>query len=204
MRNFTRFMTGLSLGMVAAIGAPALAQTTTAAASDLKLDPGTMIYDPEGKEIGPVASSDGTNVVITVGGKQVALPKTSFMAGDKGPAITLTLAQLTAWLDQQAAASASALDAALTPGADIRSAKGAAIVGKVKSSDAEGVVVTTAQGDVRLPKNAFFMSQQGLATSFTADQFAAAIAEVAGSPAEEAVADAQDAAASESAPAPVD
>ena len=41
----------------------------------------------------------------------------------------------------------------------------------------KGVVVATAQGDVRLPRRAFFVAAQGLTTSFTAEQFAAAIAE---------------------------
>lgn len=175
MRKFAGFVTTLSLALAATTTAPALAQGTAAAA--VKLDAGTIVYDSEGKEIGPVSSNDGTNVVIALGDKQVALPIASFGKTDKGPALGITVAELTAGIEQQAAASAAALDGALTAGADIRSAKGKAIVGKVKSASADAVVVTTAQGDFSLPRTAFFMSADGLATSFTAEQFAAAVAE---------------------------
>jgi hypothetical protein len=177
MRKLAGIVTSLSLGLAMAAGAPAFAQSAPAAAPTINLAPGTTVYDSAGKAIGPIASVADPNVVITVDGKSVALPKTSFMETDKGPAITLTLEQLTAWLDQQAAAATAALNAALVPGANIRSAKGTAIVGKVKVVEADAVVLTTAEGDMRLPKSAFFQSQQGLATSFTAEQFAAAIAE---------------------------
>lgn len=206
MRKFAGFVTTLSLSLAAAAGAPALAQDAPAAASTVKLDAGTIVYDSEGAAIGPITSNDGTNVVIDISGKQVALPKTSFGQNAKGPVLGITLAQLTAGIEQQAAQAAAALDAALVPGADIKSAKGAAVVGKVKSADADGVVVTTAQGDVRLPRNAFFMAAQGLSTSFTAEQFAAAIAEAraAGTPPADTVADAETAPAAEPAPTPAD
>lgn len=205
MRKFTGIMTSLSLGFAAAAGAPALAQQAPAAAAAVKLDVGTTVYDSEGAEIGKVTANDGANVVVMLGDKQVGLPITSFGQGEKGPALGITVAQLSAGIEQQAAAAGAALDAALVPGADIRSAQGTVVVGKVKSNDAEGVAVATAQGDVSLPKSAFFMSPQGLATSFTAEQFAAAVAEAtAGAPAAEAVADAQDAATSEPAPTPAD
>lgn len=182
MRHFAAYVTSFSLGLAAAAMAPAMAQEA-GTASTLPFSAGTTVYDSQGKAVGPITSVDGPHVVFTVNGKTVALPKTSFSQSDKGPAITLTLEQLTSWLDEQAAAGAAALDAALVAGADIRSAKGAAVVGQVRAFDADGVVVTTAEGDMRLPKNAFFLSDQGLATSFTAEQFAAAIAEAKANPA---------------------
>ena len=198
MRKYAGIFTSLTLGMALAAGAPALAQQAPAAAAPagVNLAPGTTVYDSEGQPIGPIASVEGGNVVVTVGDKPAALPATSFMQTDKGPAITLTLAQLNAALEQQNAALDAQLTAALQPGADIKGVNGNSVVGKVKSSDPEGVVVATAQGDVRLPRKAFFVSAQGLATSFTADQFAAAIAEAgAGSSAQPgAVADADAAA----------
>jgi hypothetical protein len=38
-------------------------------------------------------------------------------------------------------------------------------------------VLTTPSGDVKLPRSAFFVGQAGLATSFTAEEFAAAVAQ---------------------------
>src|SRR3546814_8215820 len=81
--------------------------------------PGTVVYDSAGAEIGPISSDAGDNVVVTLNGKPVTLPKNAFTKTDKGPAITITVGQLTAAVDQAAAANAQALAAALMPGADI-------------------------------------------------------------------------------------
>ncbi len=102
---------------------------------------------------------------------------------EKGPTIGATKAVVVAAVDQAAAGADAKLAAALVPGADVKSAKGAAVVGKVKLAEADGVVLTTATGDVKLPRNAFFVGADGLATSFTAEQFAAAVAQVTPSPA---------------------
>lgn len=177
MRKYAAFLTSLALGTAMAAGAPAFAQAPAAAPAGPTLTVGTTVYDSEGQTIGPIASSDGATVVVTVGDKPAALPASAFMQTDKGTAITLTLAQLTAALDQQAAAADAQLTAALQPGADIKGVNGGSVVGKVKTADAEGVVVTTAQGDVRLPRKAFFVAAHGLSTSFSAEQFAAAVAE---------------------------
>src|SRR3546814_14323604 len=69
----------------------------------------------------------------------------------------------------------------------VRSLKGTAVLGKVKSASADAVVVTTPSGDdVSLPRSAFLMSPAGLAAAYTADQFAAAVAQVTGEPAPQA------------------
>lgn len=197
MRKYAALLTSLALGAAIA-GTPALAQSAPAAApAGPTLTPGTTVYDSEGQTIGPIASSDGATVVVTVGDKPAALPASAFMQTDKGTAITLTLAQLTAALDQQAAAADAQLTAALQPGADIKGVNGGSVVGKVKTADAQGVVVTTAQGDVRLPRNAFFVAAHGLSTSFSAEQFAAAVAEATApdaAAADDAAADAEPAA----------
>src|SRR3546814_20795112 len=54
-------------------------------------------------------------------------------------------------------------------------ATGTAVLGKVKLVQGDNVVVTTPTGDVKLAKSAFFVSQAGLATNFTAEQFASAM-----------------------------
>lgn len=175
MRKFAGFVSSLTLGMAALSATPALAQAADAAAPTVNLAPGTTVYDSEGAEIGPIASVAGANVVVTLEGKPVTLPSNAFMKTDKGTAITITLAQLSAAVNQQATANAAALDAALVVGADVRGANGTAVLGKVKLVDASGVVVTTPTGEVKVPKSAFFVSETGLASSFTAEQFAAAM-----------------------------
>lgn len=187
MRKYAGLMTSLSLALAATAGATiAQAQTPAAApaASTVKLDVGAKVYDSEGVELGPIASNDGSVVIITFGERQAALPTNAFSQTDKGLAITVTAAQLTAALDQQAAAATAALDAAIQPGAVIHGINGNSIVGKVKLADADGVVVTTESGEARLPRKAFFLSDKGLAMSFTADEFAAALADAANTPAQ--------------------
>jgi hypothetical protein len=178
MRQFASFLTSITLGMAAVTAVPAMAQASDQAAPKVNLAAGTVVYDSEGTQIGTIGSVDGDNVSVQmIDNRSVALPANAFAKTDKGPAITITLAQLTAAVDKMAADSKAALEAALQPGVEVRSAGGTAIVGTIKLADADGAVVTTPAGDVRLPRAAFFMSQAGLATSFTAEQFTAAVAQ---------------------------
>src|SRR3546814_15919683 len=83
-----------------------------------------------------------------------------------------------------AAADDAAVAAALVAGTDVRSLKGTAVLGKVKSASADAAVVTTPSGDdVSLPSSAFLMSPAVLAAAYTADQLAAAVPHVTGAPA---------------------
>ena len=184
MRKFARLFTSLSLG-AAAIAVPAIAQETPAAAPTASAAPasagltaGAKVFDSTGAELGTVTSIDGANVVVDLGeGKQVTLPANSFGMLEKGPTIGATKAVVVAAVDQATAGADAKLAAALVPGTDVKSAKGATVVGKVKLAEADGVVLTTPTGDVKLPRNAFFVGAHGLATSFTAEQFAAAVAQ---------------------------
>lgn len=178
MRNFAALITTLSLGTAAIAATPALAQDA-AATAEAKLAVGTKVFDSEKAELGTISTVSGANVVVDLGaGKQVTLPGNAFGMLEQGPTIGATKAQVLAAVDQAAAANDAKLNAALAPGADVLSAQGAAIVGKVKLVEADGAVLTTPQGDIKLPRNALFVNANGaLATSFTADQFAAAMAQ---------------------------
>lgn len=169
MRKTAGIISSLSIAIAMMAATPSVAQ---GAAVDLQ--PGTVIYDSAGAELGTVTSQTGDHVVVAVGERSVTLPATSFGPTEKGPALGLTLADMNAALDKMAADAAAAVDAALQPGTDVRSADGATVLGKVKAADASGVVVGAASGDLKIPRNAFFMSQAGLAVSFTAEQFATA------------------------------
>lgn len=200
MRKFAAIIATLSLGTAAIVAAPAMAQDAAAATVDLSV--GTKVFDSEGAELGTVTSAQGANVVVDLGaGKQVTLPSNAFGKLEQGPTIGATKAQVVAAVDQAAAGSDAKLTAALQPGADVRSATGSAVVGKVKLAEADGVVLTTPTGDVKLPRNAFFVGQAGLATSFTAEEFAAAVAQAITTPAPQADATAEAATADVNKPA---
>ncbi|MDO9363725.1 MAG: hypothetical protein Q7T60_12415 [Sphingopyxis sp.] len=200
MRKFAAIIATLSLGTAAIVAAPAMAQNAAAATVDLSV--GAKVFDSEGAELGTVTSAQGANVVVDLGaGKQVTLPSNAFGKLEQGPTIGATKAQVVAAVDQAAAGSDAKLTAALQPGADVRSATGSAVVGKVKLAEADGVVLTTPTGDVKLPRNAFFVGQAGLATSFTAEEFAAAVAQAITTPAPQADATAEAATADVNKPA---
>ncbi|MDZ3832578.1 MAG: hypothetical protein U0S50_12305 [Sphingopyxis sp.] len=174
MRRIAAIVASLSLGTAAISAAPALAQDAAAAAA--KLTVGTKVFDSESSELGTISETQGPNVVVDLGGgKQVTLPANAFGMLEQGPTIGATKAQVLAAVDQAAAGADAKLTEALQPGTDVHSAHGATIVGKVKLADAEGVVLTTPTGDIKLPRDAFFVGQKGLATSFTAEQFADAM-----------------------------
>lgn len=178
MKSFANLAIAVALSAAGTIAVPATAIAQDAAApAGVTLNTGTTVYDSAGAVIGTVASNDGTNSVINMGDQQIALPNASFGAGEKGPAIGVTLEQLTAGIAQQKAAAQAAVTAALVPGASVKSLNGTAEVGTVKSADTDGVILTTTEGDVRLPSNSFFIAAHGLSSSFTAEQFAAAIAQ---------------------------
>lgn len=176
MRKLAGFIVTLSLGTAAVMAAPASAQD---AAATVDLSVGTKVFDSAGAELGTVASAQGANVVVDLGeGKQVTLPANAFGKLEQGPTIGATKAQVVAAVDQANAGSEAKLTEALQPGADVRGVNGNTVLGKVKLVVADGVVLTTPTGDVKLPRTAFFVGQTGLATSFTAEQFAAAMQEV--------------------------
>lgn len=178
MRKFAALITTLSLGTAALTTAPALAQDA-AATAEAKLAVGTKVFDSEKAELGTITSVQGPNVVVDLGaGKQVTLPGNAFGMLEQGPTIGATKAQVLAAVDQAAAANEAKLNAALVVGADVLSAQGAAVIGQVKLVEADGAVLTTPQGDIKLPRHALFVNaQDALATSFTADQFKAAMAQ---------------------------
>ena len=53
----------------------------------------------------------------------------------------------------------------------MRSADGAAVLGKVKEIVAQGAVLTTSEGNITMPRAAFFLSDKGLAVKVNEKQF---------------------------------
>jgi hypothetical protein len=174
MRKRMEIVTFFALALAAA--APAAAQAPAGEPVDLSV--GQMVFDSQGNQIGAIESRTGTNVIIALDGGPIALPAASFGKGEKGPILSVTRADLVAARDKMAGEQTAALNAALTIGADVRGAKGAAILGKVKLVEASDIVITTADGDVKIPRSAFFMSPSGLAMNYTPDQFAAVMTQV--------------------------
>src|SRR3546814_7044128 len=67
---------------------------------------------------------------------------------------------------------AAAVEVALKPGAEVRTADGADVLGKVASVNPQGAVLATSEGNITMPRAAFFLSGKGLAVKVTKEGFA--------------------------------
>lgn len=176
MQNRATFAILSSLFMSAAPHA-ALAQSPAAVAAP-DLSPGVMVYDPAGGEVGKIESRSGDTIVIGLDGGPIALPASSFGLVDKRVAIGVTRADLVAARDKAAAARSEKLEAALVQGAEVRGANGQVALAKVKTIAADGVVISTASGDIKIARSAFFLAPGGLAMNYSPEQFAALLAKI--------------------------
>jgi preprotein translocase subunit YajC len=151
----------------------ALAQTAPAAASGPALSVGATVYDPQGAEVGKIASMAADTLVIDTGAHKATLPKSAIGKGAKGPTVTITKAQIDAQVAAATEKASAALNAALSPGAEVRGKAGAPI-GTVKEVKGDQVVIDRASGPVSLTKQAFAVGPQGLTISLTAAELDAA------------------------------
>lgn len=167
IRGLLAASAALSLAPVAA------AQQVNTASSTHALVVGTMAYDLQGGEVGKIDSISGETIVIDTGTHKAALPKTAFGSGPKGPTVSMTKVQID---DQVAAASqkaAAALEAAMTPGAEVKG-KAGTVIGTVKEVKGDQVIIERATGPVSLTKKAFGLGANGLFISLTAAELDAA------------------------------
>lgn len=162
-----------SVSAVLLLPSAALAQTAPAAASGPALSVGATVYDPQGGEVGKIASMAADTVVIDTGAHKATLPKSAIGKGAKGPTVTITKAQIDAQVAAATEKASAALNAALIPGAEVRGKAGAPI-GTVKEVKGDQVVIDRASGPVGLTKQAFGVGPQGLTISLTAAELDAA------------------------------
>ncbi|PAL23647.1 hypothetical protein [Sphingopyxis sp. GW247-27LB] len=151
--------------------APALAAQEGASVPATALTPGAKVYDSAGEQVGTVAKVAGDKVAVAIDGNGLVVPRAAFVQTDKGPALKATKAKILAVL-HEAERDAAAVEAALKVGAEVRSADGAAVLGKIKALTPQGAVMSTGEGDITMPRAAFFLAKSGLAVKVTAAQFA--------------------------------
>lgn len=167
---------GAALAQAAPAQAPAAAQTAPAAGAAVTT--GATVYDTSGGVVGTVESTDGTNAVVNTGTVKAAIPLTSLGKGAQGPVLAMTKAQLEAAAGQQQAQASAEFKSKLVPGATVYGTGGAQL-GTIKSVDASGVTLTTADGDAVLPVTGFGPGPQGILLGMTAAQLKAAMSAAA-------------------------
>jgi hypothetical protein len=169
--------TAILIGLAAITATTATAQTMAPAgvvASQLKV--GAKVYDPAGVELAVIESVTPTNIIISTGTSKVSLAPSSLGVGAKGPVLIATRAQLDAAGAGAADAAEAALMAKLIAGTEVRSLNATTVVGSVQSVEGEFVLVTTPDGDVRVPVSGFRLAPAGLLVGLSATDFAAAVA----------------------------
>jgi hypothetical protein len=161
----------LLVGATPFAGSAALALEPAPASS---LVAGATVYDENDEVVGKIAKVTGDRVAVSIDGNGLGLPRQAFVKGAKGPALKATKAKILAVL-RQAEANAAAVGGALKPGAAVRSADGAVVLGKVTSVTPQGAVLTTNEGNITMPRAAFFLSKNGLAVRLSEKQFLAGV-----------------------------
>lgn len=135
---------------------------------------GTKVYDQNGEEVGQIAKLSGDRVAVSIDGNGLVVPKKAFVKSAKGPALKASKAKIVAVL-KQAEADAAAVDGALKPGAEVRSADGTAVLGTIRAMAPQGAVLTTSAGNITMPRAAFFLSERGLAMKVDEKAFFAGV-----------------------------
>ncbi len=168
----TRISFALAIAGVAAVpvAAPAFAQ----AAAKPNFAAGGTVYDTSGGIAGTIAEASADAVVIDTGRNKVAIPPASFGAGEKGPILAMTMAELDAAADGAAAAAKAQLLAALVPGAAVKGSAGQPI-GAVEKLDGEFVLLRSEAGKARVPVTALAVDGGALMLGMTAADFTAAV-----------------------------
>lgn len=162
---------GLTAGAASAQGtAPA-----TPAAATAPVKQGDKVLDPQGGDVGVIASVEGDNAIVDTGTNKVTLPVASFAKGEKGLLISATKAQL----DQMVAAAQNEVKAQIQVGANVSDTTGGAVGTIIEVGEDFAVVETAAKNKVRLPTDSFAKGTSGPIIGATAAQLDKAATEAA-------------------------
>lgn len=169
MKNFLTLMTGAAL----LAATPAVAQE---AAPTVTPEVGMKVYGPNGGEVGTVDSVSEGAVVVNTGAHKAALGTNAFAKAENGLSIMMTKADLDAAVEKAAADAQAKLLASLTPGTEVKSVTGAAVIGTVKEKDDQYVTIDHEGQAVKLPVAAFMTQADGaIGITMTEAEFTAAV-----------------------------
>ena len=167
--KFSKMMFASALA-AAAFAIPATAQTASPA---VKVAVGAAVSDTSGNPVGTIEQVQGDLAVLSTGTHKVSLPISSFGAGEKGPVLAMTKAEVDAAASGAAAASQAELAASLAKGAQVSDTAGAK-VGTIEAVEGEFAVIATANSKVRLPLSAFAKGANGPVIAMSAAELDAA------------------------------
>lgn len=158
-------------------GAALALAATPALAAPGDVAVGATVFGPQGNPVGQIVTVESGQAILDTGKHKVPLALEMYGKGDKGPTITVSKDQLDTMVDQQVAAATAKRDAALIPGAAVRTADGAAL-GAIAKVDGDNIVIDR-DGDatkkVTLLREHFDALDAGLTARLTKAQIEAAV-----------------------------
>lgn len=169
-------LTLMAGGTAMAQAAPAA--TAPAASASANFAAGAKVLDTKGGEVGTVESVNGDIAVVNTGTHKVSIPIASFGAGDKGPILSLTRAELDAQAGAATAQQSAAFKSSLAPGMAVSDSQGGA-VGTIKEVDAQFATIDTTKAQVKLPLSALGQGANGVVIGMTRVQLEAAAQQAA-------------------------
>lgn len=173
-----KFSRLIAATLLAAASVPAVV-SAQAEAPKVEVTVGTMVFGPQGAEVGKVTEVGDGYVVVDTGANLATLPSDAFGRNPQEQVIiSMTKTQLDEAIAKATQEAEAKLAAALVPGAAVSTADGVQ-VGTVGSVNADGSVVLAhnTAGDIALPRNQFTTDASGAAALvFTAEQLNAALA----------------------------
>lgn len=155
--KFNKLAAAAALAIAAVPGA-ALAQD---AGATVTATAGATVYGNDGMEIGTIESVEGETAILVVDGMKAPVPTAAFGAGDNGPTVNATKAQIVGMLQAAKQQADAARDAALVVGAEVATVKGMPI-GAIKSVEGDNIVVSHGEGAVALTREQFAVVDQKL------------------------------------------
>ena len=165
----SRYLFALPL-LLATPLAPAAAQVATS------ITAGMQVIDVKGGVVGTVTAIDQSTVTLKTDRHEAKLPRAGFTLDQGKLYFGMTQAELNAAIDQEVAKA----NAALVPGASVKSSDGVA-VGTIESIDSESAIIKlTSEGTVTVPRSGISGSADGAIIGVTEAQLKAQLAGAAG------------------------
>ena len=157
----------LSAALSLTFAAPASAQSPAPAA----VEAGAVVKDPQGGEVGTIASVEGDQVVLRTDRHQARIPASAIRSGPNGLVINITRDALNARIDE----TLSQAQQAITVGAVVHDSAGA-VVGPIEAVDAQTVTIRIGGRLVQIQKAAVGGGPNGLVIGSTLAELQAQLA----------------------------
>lgn len=170
--KFTKAIFAAGALSLASVSAAALAQD---AAATVEVTAGTVVYGPEGKEVGTIESVTDGVATFDTGTHKIGLPVDRFgQNAEKQTTIAVTREALNKIVEDQLAELAAKLEAVLVVGAPVVDVNGVSL-GSVGKVEGEEVTVQTEWGAFALKKANFQPGEGGVTAQVLADQVKSAL-----------------------------